>query len=726
MAYSFSSSLEEVRARLIYRLGFLLIGFGVLAMWYVLVRRDLPFAGVWIPLLLIVFSRGVQILLNQKPALARYVFVWGMVIFLIITLIAFGDPLLPYLTIIWVFISAMLISNSGSISAAIFVVEAAILNQMGIRHYPLLELTIVLVLAASSSWISAYTLFTVVHWYTAMQVRSQQLLETTRDHRAELSQALKSLRSAYETQQHIQLELVWARKHAEDARQLKEQFAANISHELWTPLNLILGFSEMMYLSPDVYGDVVWTPGLRRDIHQIYRNSQHLLGLIGDILDLSRFEMTGFNISTEPTALAPFLQDTLEIVEHSLQGRDIRLTCSAPDDLPVVEIDCTRIRQVILNLLNNACRFTDSGGIELSVQQIEREVVISVRDTGSGISADKLPHIFDEFFQANPSLNRSRGGAGLGLAISKRFVEAHHGRIWAESEEGVGSCFSFALPIWESPVGARAALLDGSTASTEAAFRSVLVLGAESAALALLERSLKDCRVIPIRDARHLPEMVLTHHPKMIIHDLRDDAESVWQEIADLGVPVVECALPRDADVGGAKELGIQAYLTKPINQPTLLGEIDRIGGVRDVLIAFSDRGFALLIERMLQASDHDFVVRQVYDYQQAFAAISAQKPDLVLLDSMAAGSDGLRLLLGTRAQPAYADLPFIVLTTSFSLGESPSETGFMVYQRDGLYASEILKFITAVFEKLSPRYYSVEVSSDVSLSLPSSVSSRT
>ena len=148
MAYSFSSSLEEVRARLIYRLGFVLIGFGILAMWYVLVRRDLPFASVWIPLLLIVFSRGVQILLNQKPVLARYVFVWGMVTFLIVTLLAFADPLLPYLTVLWVFISAMLISNSGMISAAIFVVEAAVLNLMGVRNYPLLELTIVLVLAA--------------------------------------------------------------------------------------------------------------------------------------------------------------------------------------------------------------------------------------------------------------------------------------------------------------------------------------------------------------------------------------------------------------------------------------------------------------------------------------------------------------------------------------------------------------------------------------------------
>ncbi len=722
MAYSFSSSLEEVRARLIYRLGFLLIGFGIFAMWYVLVRRDLPFASVWIPLLLIIFSRGVQILLNQKPVLARYGFVWGMVIFLVITLLAFADPLLPYLTILWVFISAMLIGNSGMISAAIFMVEATVLNLAGIRNYPLLELTIVLVLAASSSWISAYTLFTVVHWYTAMQVRSQQLLETTRDHRAELSQALKSLRSAYETQQHIQLELVWARKHAEDARRLKEQFAANISHELWTPLNLILGFSEMMYLSPDVYGDVAWTPGLRRDIHQIYRNSQHLLGLIGDILDLSRFEMTGFNISTEPTALAPFLTDTLEIVEHSIQGRDIHLEYNAPDDLPVVEIDCTRIRQVILNLLNNACRFTEAGVIELSAQQVKREVVISVRDTGSGIPADKLPHIFDEFFQANPSLNRSRSGAGLGLAISKRFVEVHHGRIWAESEEGVGSCFSFALPIWETPTRGPAAQSGEGAAVTEAAYRSVLVFGAEGAALALLERSLKDCDVIPVRDLRHLPEMVLTHHPKMIIHDIRDDAESIWQAVADLGVPVVECALPRDANVGGAKELGVQAYLTKPINALTLIDEIDRVGGVRDVLIAFADRGFALLIERMLQTSDHDFVARRVYDYEQGLAAIAARKPDLVLLDSVTADTDGLRLLLETRAQPSYEELPFIVLTTSFSLGEAPSETGFIVHQRGGLYASEILKFITAVFEKLSPRYYTVEMNADVSLSLPSSL----
>src|SRR5262249_23140931 len=118
-------------------------------------------------------------------------------------------------------------------------------------------------------------------------------------------------------------------------------------------------------------------------------------------------------------------------------------------DLPMMEIDCTRIRQVILNLLNNACSFTERGVVELVASRADREVLISVNDTGAGIPADKLPYVFDEFYQADHSLRRTHGGAGLGLAISKRFVEAHGGRIWVESSEGVGSRFTFSLPIAE-------------------------------------------------------------------------------------------------------------------------------------------------------------------------------------------------------------------------------------------------------------------------------------
>src|SRR5262249_19228822 len=197
-----------------------------------------------------------------------------------------------------------------------------------------LELTVALGLAGASSWLSAYTLFTAIHWYRAMQVRGQKLLEETRDHRAELSQTLKSLEVAYETQKHIQLELIWARKQAENSRRLKEQFAANISHELRTPLNLILGFSDMMYRSPEVYGDMAWPPLLRRDVHEIYRSSQHLLALIDDILDLSRFEMTGFNLALEAVPLEPLLQETIEIARSLVRGRPVSLKLEVSPNLP--------------------------------------------------------------------------------------------------------------------------------------------------------------------------------------------------------------------------------------------------------------------------------------------------------------------------------------------------------------------------------------------------------
>lgn len=703
--YDFGDILEDIRSRLVWRLSILLTGFGIVATWYVLVRRDLPFAAAGIPLCFVVFSRIVQIILNKNPALSRYIFVWGMAAHLTAVLLVFNDPLLPYVAVPTIFISAMLIRNGGLLSTMFFVAAAALLNLAGIRSYPLFELTVVLTLAASASWVSAYTLYSVVHWYSTARLHSQQLLETTRNHRAELTQALKSLQLAYETQKHIQLELVWARKHAEDAQRLKEQFAANISHELWTPLNLILGFSEVMYLSPEVYGDMTWAPGLRRDIYQIYRNSQHLLGLIGDILDLSRFEMTGFNIAPEPTSLVPFLKDTLEIVANSIQGRALRCELSIQDDLPIIEIDCTRIRQVILNLLNNACRFAEAGVIELAAQWTEQEVVISVRDTGPGIPADKLPHLFDEFYQANPSLTRTRGGAGLGLAISKRFVEAHGGRIWAESEEGVGTCLSFSLPVIERLHEVQHPHSGDPPTSPSASHQCVLVLGADSGIIPPLERCLKHCEVIQVSDSRDLLDMILIYHPKMIIYNRRPgQPPSASQTLVDTGVPIIECMLPTNADT--PQEFSVHAYLTQPINSQTLFDEIDRIGGAHNVLIAFADRSFALLIERMLEAGDTGFEIHRVYDYEDGRVALQVHCPDLVMLDTIAPQTDGRRFLEYMRTHPDFESLPVMVLTKNVLSKATSGQNRFIIYQREGLYPSEILKFLGSVYTDLSPRYY--------------------
>jgi signal transduction histidine kinase/CheY-like chemotaxis protein len=695
--YSFSDSLEELRTQLVWRLSHMLVGFGIIGTWYLLVQRDVPLEAAIVPFITILVGRTIQNKNDTKPAFARRVLVMGMLGNLLLAMLMFADPWLPYLGIICVFISALLVSYGGLVSTLFVISTTLFLNMVGVRSYPLMEIATSVVLAGGSSWLSAYTLFTAVHWYSGMQARSQRLLEETRDSRAELSRTLKSLKLAYETQHHIQNELIWARKHADDARRLKEQFAANISHELWTPLNLILGFSEVMYLSPEVYGDMNWTPGLRRDVHQIYRNSQYLLGMIGDILDLSRFEINGFNVKLETTQLEPLLHESVEMVQQVIAGRPVRLELQIDEHLPSLEIDRTRIRQVILNLLNNASRFTESGVIDLTAQRIEREVWISVRDTGPGIPADKLAYLFDEFYQVDLSLQRPHGGAGLGLAISKRFVEAHGGRIWVESEMGKGSCFTFALPVAERLIE-RPSFRTSRKHFEEANRPSVLVLESDRTVVTMLQHRLKNYDAVQVRDLRQLKQMALTHHPKMIVRNIRPGQhEAIPQDMLELGIPFVDCTLPSASWT--AEDLGVTVCLTKPVTRQVLLNEVERLGAIRSMLLVFMDRHFAVMIERMLDTMGR-FEVRRAYDDQQALEAVQSHCPDLVILDS-----DSLHVLDRLRAESQFVDLPVMLLTTSQQVEASSGESGFTVYHRDGLYPIEILNCLNAVAENLQPRH---------------------
>jgi signal transduction histidine kinase/CheY-like chemotaxis protein len=539
-----------------------------------------------------------------------------------------------------------------------------------------------------------------VHWHRTTQARATQLLEETRIHRAELSRTLKTLEIAYETQKHIQLELVWARKQADDTRRLKEQFAANISHELRTPLNLILGFSEIMYCSPEVYGDVMWPPTLRRDVHQIYRSSQHLLSLIDDILELSRFEMTGFNLTVETVSLEPMLRETIEIARDLVRGRSISLDLTLAADLPMIEIDCTRIRQVVLNLLNNACSFTENGVVELSAHASGREVLVSVRDTGTGIPEDKLPYLFNEFYQVDHSLRRSHSGAGLGLAISQRFVEAHGGRIWVESQEGVGSRFTFALPISEfHHLETRVS----DSRQTEMPQPCVLVVEKDSATVALLRRYLKGCDLIQVRSVEALPEMCATSHPRAIILNERPGYREAgdWN-ISDLGVPIIECSLPSPAWI--AEDLGVAGCLSKPISGQTLIEEIKRIGQAEYVLVIDDDREFALLVERILQTNSKIFEVRRAYDGLQGLAEMRSRRPDVVLLDLSIPGLDSFSLLEQMHAAPDLTDIPVVLLTANSAITDANSKTHVKIYHQDGLYPIEVLNCLNVV-NNLKQRY---------------------
>jgi len=710
--YSAEGSLRELRSRLVWRLGWVLIGFGILGAWVIVLQTDIPLITAGLFCLVIVLGRIAQILVGKHPVGACHVLVWGCITLLADGMFWFDNPAVLYIGIVCVFVSAILIDNGGLIVAISLIVAIAGFNLSGVRTYPFFEIATTLTLAALTSWLTAYTLFTAVHWYGAMESRSEQLLEETRDHRAQLSQALKSMEMAYERHKQIQLELIRARKQSEEARRLKEQFAANMSHELRTPLNLILGFSEIMYQSPEVYGEIAWPPVLRRDVHQIYRSSQHLLAMIDDILELSRFEMTGFNLNLEVVALEPLLRDTCEIVQPLLRGRPLQLTVTIPPDLPMLEIDPTRIRQVVLNLLKNAASFTEAGQIDLTARYVDHKVLISVTDTGIGIAPDKLPHLFDEFYQADHSIRRAHGGVGLGLAISKQFVEAHGGRIWVDSEVRSGSRFSFSLPVSERLPSPAADAKSPDRPPIESTRPCIFVLEKDEAIVSLVRRHLRSYDVVQIESGANVHESILKYHPRAIIRNLKAGSPNqprLYDHMGiadtsggDTAIPTIDCSLPSPAWL--THNFPVDGYLSKPVTARALLEKIEQRGNIHHVLIVDDDRGFTLLIQRILQSSTRSFEVRRAYDRQQALAAMQAQRPDLVLIDLILPELEGDGLLAAMKADPQLATIPIILITSFEERYEPDAASKIVIQHRNGLYPIEVLNCLNAIVSNLKPR----------------------
>jgi signal transduction histidine kinase/DNA-binding response OmpR family regulator len=227
------------------------------------------------------------------------------------------------------------------------------------------------------------------------------------------------------------------------ASQHKSQFLANMSHELRTPLNAVLSFTELIL--DDVYGE---TPAkMRAALERIQRNGKHLLGLINDVLDLSKIEAGQFTLALADYSMMEVVADVQSAVESLAREKEIGLKVELVPDLPPGRGDRRKLTQVLLNLVGNAIKFTDAGEVAIRALAANGSITVSVRDSGPGISAADQARIFQEFQQAESSIARAKGGTGLGLTISKRIVELHGGRIWVESRLGEGSTFSFILPL---------------------------------------------------------------------------------------------------------------------------------------------------------------------------------------------------------------------------------------------------------------------------------------
>ncbi|MEZ5445764.1 MAG: GAF domain-containing protein [Gammaproteobacteria bacterium] len=233
----------------------------------------------------------------------------------------------------------------------------------------------------------------------------------------------------------------------EIASRHKSQFLANMSHELRTPLNAILGYTELIL--DDIYGAV--PAKIREVLTRLDRNGRHLLALINDVLDLSKIEAGSFTLDLSDYAMKEIVQSAVTAVEALATEKRLALAVDVPPDLPAGKGDARRITEVLLNLIGNAIKFTETGGIRVGVGASDGAFLVSVADTGPGVAQADQSRIFEAFQQADDSNTRSKGGTGLGLSIAKKIIEQHGGRMWVESVPGQGATFRFTLPVRVEP-----------------------------------------------------------------------------------------------------------------------------------------------------------------------------------------------------------------------------------------------------------------------------------
>jgi signal transduction histidine kinase/CheY-like chemotaxis protein len=495
----------------------------------------------------------------------------------------------------------------------------------------------------------------------ALQQLNQDLEQRVAERTTDLAAANHALVAANAVAEH-------ARAAAEEANSYKTRFLTNMSHELRTPLNAIINFAH--FLGDPEYGPIADQQRMFQS--RILYNGEHLLGLINDLLDLSKIEAGKMDLVCEAVELAPLFHGVMSTAIGLTKEKGLALDLDMPESLPPVWIDKTRVRQVLLNLLSNAAKFTDHGSIVLRARADDDGFVrIAVQDSGRGIAAEHQGRVFEEFQQVQGDLNRAHQGTGLGLPISKRLIELHGGQIWLESAPGAGSTFSFTLPI-AAPVHPKhvVPVIDAVLPVHVAIAAPIAVIDDDPDTQEILRTMLEAAgyQVHRILDSGTALAELQALAPALIILDLNMEPINGWTLLEDIRAdvrlattPVVICSI---SDPSG-EQIGLLANVTaclpKPVRQDELLALLRRWTPPAHILVIDDDADARQVLRAMLEKLGHR--VSEAAGGPTALALIPELHLDLVLLDLMMPGMDGFEVIEHMREMPAAAQLPVIVVT---------------------------------------------------------------
>jgi CheY-like chemotaxis protein/signal transduction histidine kinase len=484
------------------------------------------------------------------------------------------------------------------------------------------------------------------------------LMEITRQQNEDLDRLAGELSRAKKVEEARAREI-------EASARLKSEFLANFSHEIRTPLNAITGYCDLLMRDE---GSRL-TPHGRRDLSVIKSNAKTLLALINDILDLSKIEAGRADVVKEMVDLGEMADECLASVREILKGRDV--TLHAEIKLKQVFSDQLKLRQILLNLLSNAAKFTDAGEIMVTAEGQSDNLVLIVDDTGAGIPDDQLPFIFDKFRQVDGSARRKVGGTGLGLAIVREVVQLLGGTITATSTLGRGSKFTVVLPSTVDSTTKRAVDIHdiaSSIAPTTGERFTVLVIDDDPMVQHLLRGHLEadHFRMLSATDGVEGLTLAREARPSVIILDIHLPRLDGWSVLGELksdpalsGIPVIMMSVEEQRARGFS--FGACEYLVKPVEPDRLVQVVRKAlvpaGG--DVLVVDDDEHTREMVSRVLRRVGYTTV--EARDGEEALLRARVLTPGLVILDLLMPGVDGFEVLRTMRSEGMQ--MPVVVLT---------------------------------------------------------------
>lgn len=460
-----------------------------------------------------------------------------------------------------------------------------------------------------------------------------------------------------------------------ELNQAKSDFLSMVSHELRSPLTSIKGYTALMLAGRA--GEI--NENQKRFLKIVEEQSDHLTNLITDLLNLSRIEAGQVRMNKSSISLKALTETIVERMRSHFEQKKITLTAIIQDDLPFVYADKDKLIQVLANFLTNALKFTpENGRVIIEIFEKDKNVEARISDTGIGIPQVELEKIFDKFYQVDSSSTRQTGGAGLGLAIVKRIVEMHEGKVWAESDgPNKGSKFCFLLPAFR-PMASDGELVRASSSKQALpGQKTILLVDDEQDILNLHKIYLEDegYHVIWALTGHQAIERSRTDRPDLILLDIKlpdIDGIQVLKTLKDdpqtknIAVMIVSILHDRENQT---RQLGINDYLTKPVDKKQLLAKVSEVLGVRGtkkrgtILIADDEPNVVELIKISLQEEGYNTKV--AIDGEEALAKAKELKPDLLLLDVMMPKIDGYEVLKTLKSDPDLfiQKIPVIIIS---------------------------------------------------------------